>query len=295
MKPNKLPSPSFAIVEAMETKSGKPIFPIGIGTFGIATRINSAHADSKYRGIEPLHGYEDEEIEAVRYSLTKGQNHIDCAELYGGFYTDEVIGKAIAGSTREDLYIADKLWKTSVGRGLARQTVKQMLQKLGTDYIDLLYIHSPWQDVDWREAIPQIDALIDEGIVRHFGVSNFSIDDMVQALKLAKRPIVANQMHYNVLHQHEVEGAFTAFCNEHDIKIVAYQPVKRREVLSDKTIQKIAQAHGVSPAQIAIAWLLAKQTLPIPKAVTKEHIDENVAAVDITLSAQEMAALDRLG
>lgn len=275
----------------MQTKSGKQLFPIGIGTWNIGGIWNPNDPTAKYKGAEPSYDNEEAEIEAIRYSISKGQNHIDCAELYGAFHTDEVVGKAIAGLKRADLYIADKLWKTSLGKGLVRPTVKRMLEKLGTDYLDMLYIHAPFHE-NWQEAIPQIDELIDEGIVRDFGVSNFTVANMQEAQKLAKHPIAANQMNYNVLYKDEVDEVFRNYCVENNIQIIAYQPVKRQAVLTNKTIQEIAKAHGVSAAQIALAWLLARNALPIPKAITESHIDENVASVDIELTEKELEKLD---
>jgi diketogulonate reductase-like aldo/keto reductase len=277
----------------MQAKSNKPLFPIGIGTWNIAGKFES-DPSAKYKGAQPVYGNEQSEIEAIRYSLSKGQNHVDCAELYGGFYTDQVIGQALEGSNREDLYIADKLWRTSVQTGKVRPTVEAMLRKLGTDYLDMLYIHAPWFDIPWQEAIPQIDELIDEGIVREFGVSNFKVAQMQEAQKLAKHPIAANQMNYNVLYKNEVDDTFKQYCHDNGIQIVAYQPVKRQEVLANPTIQAIAKAHGATPAQIALAWLIAQNALPIPKAVNKQHIDENIKAIDITLSAEDLKQLNQL-
>ena len=276
----------------MKTKSGKLLFPIGIGTWNIGGTF-TPNPDAKYKGAEPNYDNEATEIEAIQYSISKGQNHIDCAELYGAFHTDEVVGKAIVGLNREDLYIADKLWKTSVGKGLVQATVEQMLKKLGTDYLDMLYIHAPWEGIDWQAAIPQIDDLIDEGIVRDFGVSNFTIANMEEAQKIARHPIVANQMNYNVLYKDAVSQEFQAYCQANGIQIVAYQPVKRQEVLEDETVKGIAKAYNATPAQIALAWLLAQNALPIPKAVNKQHIDENVQAVDIRLSEQELKLLNQ--
>lgn len=277
----------------MQTKSGKPLFPIGIGTWNIAGVFN-ADPTAKYKGAKPSYGNEETEIEAIRYSISKGQNHIDCAELYGAFYTDEVVGKAIAGLKRQDLYIADKLWKTSVDTGLVRPTVGKMLKKLGTDYLDMLYIHAPWEGVNWQDAIPQIDELINEGVVRNFGVSNFTLADMEEAQKLAKHPIAANQMNYNVLYKDEVNQAFKDYCQANNIELVAYQPVKRQEVLQNETIQAIAKAHNATAAQIALAWLIAQNALSIPKAVNKQHIDENVLSTEIKLSEEELASLNQL-
>lgn len=279
----------------MQTKSGKKLFPIGIGTWNVGGKWNPNDPTAKYKGAEPNYDSEMAEIEAIRYSISKGQNHIDCAELYGAFHTDEVVGKAIAGFVRTDLYIADKLWKTSVGAGLVRSTVEKMLKKLGTNYLDMLYIHAPWADINWQEAIPQIDELIDEGVVREFGVSNFTITDMQGAQQLAKHQIVANQMNYNVLYKTEVDDNFRKYCQNNNIQIVAYQPVKRQEVLANKVIQEIAMNHSVSPAQIALAWLLSQNAIPILKAINKQHIDENIGAVNITLTEKDLVALNILG
>jgi 2,5-diketo-D-gluconate reductase B len=277
----------------MQTKSGKPLNPVGIGTWLISGTFE-LDGGNKYKGAKPVYGNEALEIEALQYSLSKGQNHIDCAELYGGFYTDEVVGKAIAGSKREDLYVADKLWKTSVGTGLVRPTVEKMLTKLDTNYLDMLYIHSAFDDAPWQEAIPQIDQLINEGLVRQFGVSNFTVEQMEEAMEITKHPITASQMHYNLLHKEEVDKKFFDFIEQHSIQLVAYQPIKRKEVLDNKTVQEIADKHDATPAQIALAWLLTKHALPIPKAIQKQHIDENVGAINLILTVNDLAQLDKL-
>lgn len=277
----------------MQTKSGKLLYPIGIGTWLIGGSYAFDAAD-KYNGAKPNYENETNDIAAIRYSLSKGQNHIDCAELYGGFYTDEVVGKALSNVPREDLFIADKLWRSSVGTGLVRTTVEQMLTKLGTSYLDLLYIHAPWDDAPWAEAIPQIDELIDEGIVLGFGVSNFTVEQMQQTIQLAKHPILANQMNYNVLYKDEVDQIFCDFCKTNGIQLVAYQPVKRKEVLANETIQQIAQQRGATPAQVALAWLLSKDALPIPKATQQAHIDENLQAINLVLTVEDIEQLDKL-
>jgi len=145
-----------------------------------------------------------------------------------------------------------------------------------------------------RLVVFQIDELIDEGVIRDFGVSNFTVVNMQQALGLAKHPIIANQMNYNVLSKAEVDEAFRTFCEQNQIQIVAYQPIKRQEVLTNETIIRIARAHDSTPAQVALAWLLAKDTLPIPKAIQKTHINENIQAVHLVLTQSDMITLDAL-
>lgn len=278
----------------LTTASGKELHPIGIGTWGIGGRINPENMSSKYQGAEPAPGNEAHEIEAIRYSLRRGQNYVDCAEMYGGFYTDEVVGQAIAGLPREDIFIGDKLWKNSVARGMVRPTVVAMLKKLGTSYLDMLSIHAPWFDTPWQEALPQIRELIDEGVVRHFGVSNFNLRRMHELLLLADMPVMSNQMNYNVLHKSEVNQEFRDFCELNDIQIVAYQPIKRGEVLQNPTIQGIAQAHSATPPQVALVWLRQAGVVAIPKAISHSHIDENLESLDITLTDEELADLQAL-
>ena len=111
---------------------------------------------------------------------------------------------------------------------------------------------------------------------------------------LARHPIVANQMNFNVLYKDEVSEVFKSYCKQNDIQIVAYQPIKRQEVLANTTIQQIASNHNATPAQIAIAWLIAQGALPIPKAINLNHIDENVMAVNVQLSENEILTLNNI-
>lgn len=276
----------------MKTKSGNKLHPIGIGTWDIGSKYTDS--PNKYKGVVPVKGNEEREIEAIRYSIGKGQNHIDCAELYGGFYTDEIVGRAVENQERENLFIADKLWKTSVGKGLVRSTVDEMLNKLKTDYIDLLYIHAPWVDTPWQEAIPQINELIDEGIVRYFGVSNFSKKQLEDTQMLTKHGISAVQQNFNVLYQDEADETYRKYCKDNYIEVVAYQPLKRQEVSNNKIVQEIAKECNASTSQIALAWLLSVGALPIPKAIQKDHIDENLKALEIKLTDNQLAKLEKL-
>ena len=113
-------------------------------------------------------------------------------------------------------------------------------------------------------------------------------------MAISKNGISANQMNYNVLHKNEVNQTFHDFCVENNIVIVAYQPIKRQEVISNDIIQEIAKTNSSTAAQVALAWLLSKNTLPIPKATQKAHIDENVGAANIKLSPEDISRLDRI-
>lgn len=267
---------------SLKTVSGKPIFPVGIGTWGIGGSWEADY-DNDQQGID-----------GIRYCVSKGQNHIDSGQIYGAGHTDEVIGQAIKTLKREDLFITDKVWETHVAKGKVKIAVDTMLKKLGTDYIDMLYIHKPWEDFPWREAVPQINELIDKGVVRHFGVSNFNLEHMQETVKLSKHPIAANQLYYNALRKQDIDNKVKDFCKKHGIQIIAYRPLERGEVLKNEVVRSIAKAHNASASQIALAWLIQQGMWVIPMATDPQYIDENIKSVDIKLSAKEIAQLDSL-
>lgn len=265
----------------LKTQSGAPLHPTGIGTWTF--------------GDYPLFSPgTDAEIDAVRYAISVGQNHIDTAEMYGSGGAERVVGKAIADLSRSNLFIASKLWEDHVGAGHVRPTVETMLKRLNTDYLDMLYIHAPWFDAPWQEAIPQIDDLIDEGLVRYFGVSNFNADQLRTTLDAARHPLAANQMHYSLTHQQEVPDELRKLCSDNGIALVAYRPLERGELLAHPLLQEIARHHDATPSQIALAWLIAREALPIPKALRKTHIEENAAAGTIHLKPMDLELLDSL-
>lgn len=265
-----------------DTLSGKKIHPIGIGTWGIGGTW------------EKETGNEQKGIDAIKYAIKNGLNHIDSGQIYGGGYTDELIGEAIIKFNRKDLYIANKLWETNVAKGKAKLAVELMLKKLGTDYIDLLYIHKPWDDFPWREAIPQINHLIKSGIVRQFGVSNFNLAQTKEAASISNYPIAANQLHYNVIYKEEVNLEMKRFCKQNNMQIIAYRPLERAEILQNDVVNKIAMTNNVSAAQVALAWILNQNIFPIPGAMERAYTKQNILSVNIKLSDKEINQLNSL-
>lgn len=270
-----------AMATRLRTKSGRPVYPIGIGTWGF--------------GAFPLVSPGTEaEVAAIRHAVRLGHNHIDTAEMYGNGSAERLVGRVLAQERRRELFIASKLWKDHVAKGTVRPAVEAMLRRLDTDYLDLLYIHAPWFDAPWHDAIPQIAELIDEGVVRYIGVSNFNAEHLRQALNLARQPIAVNQLHYSCLHQREFSPELRALCLAQGIAVVAYLPLERGGVMRDETILSIARQYAVSPAQVALSWLLAHDALPIPRAMQRGHIDLNHGASTLQLSPADVQRLDFL-
>lgn len=263
---------------ALRTKSGHAIHPVGIGTWGF--------------GAYPLFSPgSDAEAAAIQYAISLGQNHIDTAEMYADGGAERVAGAAIALASREELFVASKLWKNHLANGAVRPAVTAMLRRLQTDYLDILYIHAPWFDAPWQEAIPQIDALIDDGIVRHFGVSNFNAARLQEALSIARHPIAADQIHYSIPHQQEVTPELRTICEANGIAIVAYMPLEKGAAMDNPRLQRISQKYGCTPVQVALAWLLATHAYPIPKASQRSHIRLNADAASLTLSAEDIRTI----
>lgn len=282
----------------MRTLSGKPVYPVGVGTFGIAGRENPATAETLryvgYKNIEPVTGNEETEVDGLVTWLTSGANYLDTAELYGAGYTQTVVGRAIraAGIPRADLFISGNVWKSSYGA--VREAVEGMLERLGTDYLDVAGLHSPhtagWQVPGWESAIIAFRDLIAQGTVRGLSVSNFSPDHMTRAMEITGFPIKISQMGFSINYQREVTAEFRSFCVAHNIQIVAYQPLQPN-VIGNAAVRAVAIAHNATPAQVALAWTIQMGTLPITKTVTKERIRENLAAPEVQLTDDEIELL----
>lgn len=271
---------------------GETIHPIGIGTWAMGgSRMEDGTVYAAYER-------DDEEAEAIRYSISRGQNHIDTAQLYGAGHTEEIVGSAIRGLERGKLFIATKIWKSHAASRLAVcRAVEESLRKMGTDYVDLLYTHAPFDGVPVKTTIMGLNDAVEAGLARAIGVSNYGTAQLKEAVELSPRPIAANQLLYNILERGLVTDEMLEFCRERRITIVAYRPVEQGQLadLSDnKTVNDIASRYARPAAQIAINWLIGRQgVVTIPKAVAHEHIDENLASMEFSLRDEDRLLLDK--
>ena len=258
--------------------------PIGIGTWGVGGFM------------EAEYGKDREEIEAIQYSLKKGQNHIDTAEMYGNGHAEEIVSDAIKGSDRNKLFIASKVHRNYTESGGVLKSTENILIRLNVDYLDLLYIHAFWEGEDMKDYLDGVNEAKEQGLVINVGVSNFNTSQLKWAYSKTKNPIVANQMNYNILHQIEVPQEMKDFCIEKDIMIVAYRPVERGELADktkDKNVLKLADKYSKTPAQIAMNWLIAQENVvTIPKSTNKIHIDENLGALEFDLEPDDIERLN---
>jgi diketogulonate reductase-like aldo/keto reductase len=224
---------------------------------------------------------------AVKIALKLGYTHIDTAEIYGN---QSEIGNAISNFNRNNLFITSKVWYDNLHYNDVLIACEKTLEDLGIDYLDLYLIHWPNRNIPMRETFDALKELYDKGKVKSIGVSNFTIRHLKEALKISNL-ISVNQVEFHpFLYQKEL----LFFCEKHNIKIIAYSPLARTEVFSDKTIKTIANKYNKTPAQISLRWLLQKGIVVIPKASSKKHLKENLNVFDFEVSNEDMRKIDSI-
>lgn len=223
--------------------------------------------------------------------------HIDTAEMYGSGRSEELVGDAIQGLPRQNLFVVSKVLPQNSTYAGTLKACDTSLKRLRTDYLDCYLLH-------WRGSVPLADTmralekLVDDGKIRSLGVSNFDVDDIKEALSvLKKHKIACNQVLYN-LHTRGIERELIPFCAENSIAIVGYTPFAQKRVPSEgtaagATLSAVARKHNASERQVILAFLVRQETtFAIPKAARFEHLAENGGAGAIQLDADDIAQLD---
>ena len=233
----------------------------------------------------------DEEA-ALTLGIELGLSLIDTAEMYGSGVAEEIVARAIAGR-RDKLFIVSKVLPYNASEQGVVAACERSLKRLDTDRIDLYLLH--WRgNVPLAETMAGFARLKRDGKIRHHGVSNFNTEDMKEWVALSGGDAVAaNQILYN-LGRRGPEWALIPWCRERNIAIMAYTPLEQGRLAGNRALQQVAARHGASAAQVALAWLLRRDgMIVIPKATRPEHVRDNCGALDVTLDAEDLAALDR--
>jgi diketogulonate reductase-like aldo/keto reductase len=233
-----------------------------------------------------------EEAAAVRLGIELGMTLIDTAEMYGSGGAEEMVARAAEG-VRDKLFIVSKVYPHNASRTGVVAACERSLKRLGTDRIDLYLLH--WRgSIPLAETIEGFERLARDGKIRHHGVSNFDRADMEEWVTLnGGATVAADQVLYN-LSRRGPEWDLLPWCRERGVAIMAYTPLGQGGLLRHRTLTEIARRRGATPAQVALAWLLRQEeTIVIPKASRLEHVRENRGALDVALSEEDLAALDR--
>ena len=262
-------------MRTLKLPSGRAVPILGQGTWRMAE--NSGKRSS--------------EIRAIQLGIDLGLTLIDTAEMYAGGKSEELVAEAIAGR-REELFLVSKVYPHNATRTSVLAACENSLRRLKTDRLDLYLLH-------WRGSVPLAEtmqgfkSLKEAGKIRDYGVSNFDVEDMEEAMSHAGgAKLATNQVPYNLMRR-GIEWDLLPWCRQRAIPVMAYSPIEQGR-LSAK-LEPLATRRGVSPAQIALAWLLGQgDVIAIPKAGDARHVRDNRAALDLQLTDNEMVELDRL-
>ncbi|PTL18160.1 aldo/keto reductase [Staphylococcus gallinarum] len=238
---------------------------------------------------------DDTAKDAVKHAIVNGYRSIDTALIYGN---EEHVGLGIkegiaeAGITREDLFITSKLWLTDYGQDNVAAGYQKSLDSLGLDYLDLYLIHWPGTDeavmIDtWKG----METLYEAGKVKNIGVSNFT-EDNLETLKAhtSIKPVI-NQVEF---HPYLTQRNLRNYLASENIQAESWSPLMNAEILTDETVNDIAQELGKSPAQVVIRWNIDHGVVTIPKSITPHRIDENLNVFDFSLSTEQIERIDAL-
>jgi len=228
--------------------------------------------------------------ESVRTALETGYRHIDTAQIYRN---EAAVGDGIAAADvdREEIFLATKVWIDELGGDDVVDSAAASLERLGVDSVDLLYVHWPADAYDPEETLPAFETLYDDGRVDRIGVSNFEPRHIETAREAIDAPIFANQVEVHPLLQ---QAELREYCDDADVELVAYSPLARGEVFETPELQEIAEKHGVSEAQVSLAWLREKGITAIPKATGADHIEDNWASLGLELDETDVAEIDAI-
>jgi diketogulonate reductase-like aldo/keto reductase len=263
-------------MRTIELRSGQRMPVLGQGTWGFGER-NRGRAEA---------------VAALRHGIDRGMTLIDTAEMYGEGGAEEIVGEAIAGR-RDEIFLVSKVYPHNASRKGAIAACERSLKRLATDRIDVYLLH--WRGGEkLADTIAAFETLQRDGKIGSYGVSNFDTDDMEELWRVpGGAAATTDQVLYN-LTRRGVEFDLLPWCRAKGVPIMAYSPIEQARMLGHAGLRRLAEKRGVTPAQLALAWLLHQDgVVVIPKAGRIKHVDENAVALDIKLTAEDLAALDR--
>lgn len=228
--------------------------------------------------------------ESVINALGMGYRHIDTAQIYEN-EAEVGFGIARSGVVREDIFLTTKIWRSNLGAAQVIPSFEESLRKLQTDYVDLLLIHWPMNEIPFAESLEQFVKLQKSGKVLNIGVSNFTVSQVREVVKQGY-PIITNQAEYHPLLS---QTALLNCCHAEGMFLTAYSPLARGAVMDDPTLQAIAAKHNKSPAQITLRWLVQQPgVVAIPKAASAKNAQANLEIFSFELSESEMQSISAL-
>ena len=253
-------------------RSGEKVSTIGMGTWHFGD----------YRSTEER----DRQVTVLRRGVELGLNLIDTAERYASGRSEEVVGEAVK-DIRKDVFIATKVAGEHLRHDDVIRACKASLKRLRTSYIDLYQVHWPDPAVPIKETMSAMEKLVQNGLVRYVGVSNFSVSETEDARgALSKNEIISNQVEYSLTNRY-VEPEILPYCAREKITLMAYSPLSRGKI-ADSIPKALLQKYSLSPAQMILNWVTRQEdVVAIPKSADIRHLEENASSVSVRLARAE--------
>lgn len=239
-------------------------------------------------GTWQIEGYNCTEI--VAKGLSAGYRLVDTAQIYNN---EEFVGEGIekSGVDRENIFLVSKVWRDNLSREDVVSSTRESLDKLRTDYVDLMLIHWPNDAIALDETLAGMEEILNEGMAQNFGVSNFPLEWLERTQEITP-DFVCNQVEY---HPFISQDVVLNWLKKHDKFMMAYSPLARGGVFKNEVIQKIANKHAATEAQISLAWLLEQDhVVAIPKTATEDHLLRNLESLEIQLDAEDIESINGL-
>ena len=268
-------------MEFITLNSGLSILRLGMGTWYLGEKLS----------------VREEEIEALQRGIDCGMTLIDTAEMYGNGLSEQLVGQAVKGYCREDLFLVSKVLPQNAGESRIRRSLNHTLRMIRTDYLDLYLLH-------WRGSIPLaetgqcMEELVKEGKIRAWGVSNFDTDDMEELFAIpGGESCAVNQVLYH-LGSRGIEYSLKPWMDANGVALMAYCPLAqagslRRELMAHPVLNKIAGAHHITVIQLLLAFVLHKENVTaIPRSGNAAHVQANAEAMEVRLSEREWMERD---
>ena len=255
-----------------------PVLGMGTWCFGGRTEHDPGNDDAG-------------QIAALQKGIGQGFTLIDTAEYYAAGYAETLIGEAIKGFDRTQLFITSKVWKTNASREGVFRACENSLKRLGIDKLDCYLYHHFNPEVPLEETMDALSSLVEQGMTRSIGVSNFSASLLEKAIGCSRVPVVMNQVHCNLAVREALED-LEEFCRARKVVLQAWRPV--RDLEETPECRALCAEYGITFAQLALAWLLNRKDLSVITAMKNvKHLQETWAALDIRLDKEDMEILDR--
>jgi 2,5-diketo-D-gluconate reductase B len=241
-------------------------------------------------GLGTMTAMSKKEKEGLIKGIEIGFRFLDTAQIY---MNEKVVGNAMkeSGVPREEFILATKLWVWNLAPNRVIRTTKQSLKRLGLDYIDILYIHWPTRIKRIDETLNAMNELVDDGLIRHIAVSNYTKAYVDKALDLSKSHIVANQVE---MHPWLQQKELIKHHDKKKVHVVSYFPLMHGRFMKVPELQQIAEKHNISAAQVSLAWIIAKGAIPIPKSTNESHLQDNFDALTIKLDKKDIKLIDSI-